>query len=161
MEAYLIRHAHAGARTAGTRDRYRRLSEEGFGQARALVDFFAPRPLVHLMSSPATRCVQTVEPLAAAQGLEVVEDATLWEDGAVADLFGLLEEQRRIPDSDDHRVVLCTHGNLIPAVVEQLAYQGAKTSGRGCERASIWMIRSDGERWVEARYFTPRLGYRG
>lgn len=163
MEVYLIRHAHAGTRLVGARDNYRPLSDDGFRQAVALVEFFADRHVGAVHSSPATRCVQTVEPLADALGLSVVEQPALWEDAALDDVFGLLDTLGAIgSDSQANSgIVFCTHGNLIPAVIERLAGGGSTVHGRGCERASVWMIRSDADRWVEARYFTPRSGYAG
>lgn len=157
MEVYLIRHAHAGARTAGFHDRYRQLSDDGWRQAAALVDFFAGRPLGAIRSSPATRCVQTVEPLAEAVGLPVDEESALWEDVGFDDAFSLVSSLKA--DTENGGIVLCSHGNLIPAVIEELADQGAAIHGRGCERASIWLIRSVDGRWVEGRYYTPRSGY--
>ncbi len=160
MEVYLIRHAHAGTRSIGAHDRYRQLSEAGIEQAAAIVDFFAERRVGGIHSSPATRCVQTVEPLAAAFGLPVVEQSALWEDVGLRDIFGLIESLTA-GLHDGGGLVLCSHGNLIPAVVECLAVDGADIHGRGCERASIWMIRAESGRWVEGRYFTPRSGYAG
>ncbi|MDH3303438.1 MAG: histidine phosphatase family protein [Acidimicrobiia bacterium] len=159
MEVYLIRHAHAGARTVGSRDLYRTLSDDGSRQAAALVDFFSDRRVGAVYSSPATRCVQTVEPLAAALGLPVVEESSLWEDVSLAEVVGLIDSL--VPEAGGAAIVLCSHGNLIPAVVEHLGENGAEVHGRGCERASIWMIRSVDGRWVEGRYFTPRSGYAG
>lgn len=159
MEVYLIRHAHAGARTAGSSDRYRQLSEDGWRQAAALTDFFAGRPVGAIHSSPATRCVQTVEPLAKALGLPVVEESALWEDVGLDDVFDLIASLTTYSRSDG--IVLCTHGNLIPAVIERLGDRGAAIHGRGCERASIWLIRSVEGHWVEGRYLTPRSGYVG
>ncbi len=159
MEVYLIRHAHAGTRTVGHRDRYRPLSDGGFGQAAALVDFFADRPVRAIRSSPATRCVQTVEPLAASVGLPVVEDSALWEDVGLPDVMGLITSMTSKPAAGG--LVLCSHGNLIPAVIEHIAHAGADIHGRGCERASVWMITAVDDRWVEGRYFTPRTGYAG
>ncbi|MDH5520336.1 MAG: histidine phosphatase family protein [Acidimicrobiia bacterium] len=159
MEVYLIRHAHSGARTSSSHDRYRQLSDDGSLQAAELVDFFAGRAVGGVHSSPATRCVQTVEPLAAALGLPVIEEPALWEDVGLDDVFDLIDSLTS--DATAAGVVLCSHGNLIPAVIERLAAAGAEVHGRGCERASIWMIRSTEHRWVEARYFTPRSGYAG
>jgi len=160
MEVYLIRHANAGARHLGSRDRYRLLSDDGVQQAEALVDFFTNRGIGEIHSSPASRCVQTVEPLADALELPVVEQNALWEDVGLQDVLGLIDE-RTSQVGPRSGIVMCSHGNLIPAVVEHLTAQGAVVHGRGCERASIWMIRSEDGRWVEGRYFTPRSGYAG
>ena len=59
--------------------------------------------LIAVVSSPAVRCVQTVEPLAAALGLEVELDDRLAEGGGSSARV-LLEEDG---------VVACTHGDVI------------------------------------------------
>ena len=79
MRLYLIRHAHAGQRLPGGRDRYRQLSSDGHQRAEALVELFAGTAIDRLLASPATRCVQTVDALARSRGLEVEERAELWE----------------------------------------------------------------------------------
>ena len=55
------------------------LDDRGRAQAEGLVRRFAPVRLTALYSSPLERCVQTVEPLAAAQRLEIVRDPALIE----------------------------------------------------------------------------------
>jgi phosphohistidine phosphatase SixA len=68
----VIRHASAGHRGGGPGDdSLRALDELGRRQAAALVDQLAPFEIERIISSPFVRCVQTVEPLAAARGLEV------------------------------------------------------------------------------------------
>ena len=56
------------------------------------------------MSSPYTRCVETVEPLAAELGLEVELDDRLAEGAGSAAAAELLQEDG---------VVACTHGDVI------------------------------------------------
>ena len=125
------------------------------------MDFFADRRPTRVLASPATRCVQTVEPLARQAGLTVEEEPALWEDVWLDEVLGLLNRVRddKTPQSKSSVVVMCSHGNIIPAVVERLARDGAKVFGRGCERASIWRIRLIEGRWAEARYLTPRRNY--
>ncbi len=69
------------------------LDHRGLAQARDLVDRFAGVKLTGVYSSPLERCVQTVEPLAAAQRLSVVErpgliemDAGSWTGKSLARL---------------------------------------------------------------------------
>jgi phosphohistidine phosphatase SixA len=77
----LIRHAWAGHRTDWEGDeRPRPLDERGRRQAAALVDLLADYDVDRILSSPAARCVQTVEPLAAARGLDVEVREELFED---------------------------------------------------------------------------------
>jgi 8-oxo-(d)GTP phosphatase len=68
----VIRHASAGHRgDSPGDDSLRPLDESGRRQAAALVDQLAPFAIERIISSPFVRCVQTVEPLAAARGLEI------------------------------------------------------------------------------------------
>jgi 8-oxo-(d)GTP phosphatase len=68
----VIRHATAGHRGDWPGDdSLRPLDERGWRQAAALVDQLAPFAIERIVSSPFVRCVQSVEPLAAARGLEI------------------------------------------------------------------------------------------
>ena len=68
----VIRHASARDREewAGD-DRLRPLDPNGFAQAARLVELLDGYEIARVLSSPALRCVQTVEPLARERGLEV------------------------------------------------------------------------------------------
>jgi 8-oxo-dGTP diphosphatase len=104
----VLRHASAGDRFHWDgEDHLRPLDEKGWRQAAELVDTLVPLGVLRIVSSPYTRCVQTVEPLAAALGLEVEQDERLAEGtgGAAAEL--LREEG----------VVACTHGDVCHALV--------------------------------------------
>ncbi|MDH3295936.1 MAG: histidine phosphatase family protein [Acidimicrobiia bacterium] len=158
MDVFLIRHAHAGSRTFGPHDLYRQLTDDGHRQAKELASYFASLPLSAVYSSPATRCTQTVEPTARAAGLSVVEHEHLWEDAGVDRALELID-QVCAESSGPGGLILCSHGNLIPAVVERLSLPGIPLYGRGCERASIWRLRRHDDRWTEARYLTPRSAY--
>ena len=159
MDVYLIRHAHAGQRTFGSNDKYRPLSEQGHRQAADLAEYFSAVSLSAVYSSPATRCSQTVEPSANAAGLAVVEHDDLWEDAWLDNVMTFIDEACR-SSSESGGIAICSHGNLIPAVVEQLGHRGVPISGRGCERASIWKLQRDRDDWVHAQYLTPRSSYR-
>ena len=68
----LIRHARAGdADEWDGDDRLRPLDERGRRQAGELVGLLEPYTVDRILSSPALRCVQTVEPLARARGLNI------------------------------------------------------------------------------------------
>jgi 8-oxo-dGTP diphosphatase len=67
-----LRHAWAGDSSAWQGDDLvRPLDERGLRQARALVDALSGYELRRIVTSPALRCVQTVEPLAKARGLAI------------------------------------------------------------------------------------------
>ena len=68
----VIRHASAGdSEEWEGDDRLRPLDAKGFAQAASLVELLDGYEISRIVSSPALRCVQTVEPLAHARGLDV------------------------------------------------------------------------------------------
>jgi phosphohistidine phosphatase SixA len=106
MTILLVRHAQAGDPDAWIgEDRVRPLDDRGREQAARLVDALAEFPIERIVSSPYTRCVQTVEPLSEARGLEVELDEELGAD-RLGDVPQVLE---RVRGQD---VVVCTHGDL-------------------------------------------------
>jgi 8-oxo-dGTP diphosphatase len=147
MKLYLVRHAHAGVRSSSDHhDKYRQLSERGRKAADVIATSLAGIDVKAVVSSPSTRCVQTVEPLAATLGLEVIEDERLWEDAGIDEAIEVLMEHR-------HKgAVLCSHGNMIPEILHWLIQRGLKTQGRGCAKGSVWtIVDKDGE-FTKARY---------
>lgn len=147
---YLIRHAHAGQRGSEKRDLYRGLSKRGLAEAQGLTKQLKKVEIATVLSSPATRCVQTVERLAEAQGLEVVESEDLFEDARALDALSLMEEFAK------GSLAVCSHGNLIPEIIEMLVDRhGIKVKGRGCEKGSVWELQrkpKGGNKWVSATY---------
>src|ERR1700736_3487440 len=76
----LIRHAQAGNRKDWLGDdRFRPLSPKGAQQALGLVRCVKRWPPAQILSSPYTRCIQTVQPLADDLGLKVEETDELAE----------------------------------------------------------------------------------
>lgn len=149
MRLFLIRHAQAGDRTAGSRDKYRPLTPKGHRRAEELAELLAGHGVARVVSSPATRCVQTVAPLAAAAGLEVEEVPELWEGSSLDDVFTLFD------GLGAPVVVACSHGDIIPEVIDALNRSGVPVTGRGCEKGSIWVLDHDGRGWSAAAY-VPR-----
>ncbi len=103
-----MRHAKAGKRSEWDGDdELRPLSEPGWEQAEALAEklsILAPNALI---SSPATRCIQTLEPLSKAMEIKIVTDKRLFENNDVAKMLELLET---VKDS----AVISSHGDMIP-----------------------------------------------
>lgn len=128
-------------------DRLRPLTEKGFAQARALVDLLAGHRIEVIVSSPAVRCVQTVEPLAAALGLEVVEDSALWE--------GMAPGPFRRLAGDLDRAVLCSHGDLIPDLVDHFIAEGMDAVDRDCKKGSTWVLEREGPTFARGTYLPP------
>ncbi len=97
----------------------------------------------------ATRCIETVEPLAVAHGLVVETFTELTEGARPADLIDLLRSQAPVPGD----LVMCSHGDLIPKTVTTLVRDGAVLSGpRGCEKASVWSLQTQGNIIVSVGY---------
>jgi 8-oxo-dGTP diphosphatase len=113
MPLLLVRHARAGEASAWKGDdRERPLDERGVVQARALVELLGPYPVETIYSSPARRCIQTVEPLAAARGLTIEERDELGEKRQSSAGIDLVHS---LAGKD---VVVCGHGGLDDALRE-------------------------------------------
>ena len=154
MSLYLVRHATAGMRSGWSgSDLQRPLDARGQAQAIDIRAALASRPIQRILSSRAVRCIQTVAPLAAAVGVEV-EPADEVTEGADFDrafdlIAGLAEAEG---DS-----VVCSHGDLIPAVLWRL--QDASLIDRPewqkCAKGSIWDLDVRNGRVAGAAYRSP------
>jgi phosphohistidine phosphatase SixA len=147
---YLIRHAKAGSRDRWTEDdRLRPLSAKGRRQAEKLAEGFRDVEVQRILSSPFVRCVQTVRPLALAWGLKVEEHEALAEGADPREALALLEET-------PGPAVLCSQGDVIPAVIEALESIGTSLEGEvDWKKGSIWVLEREGPRFVRARYVPP------
>jgi 8-oxo-dGTP diphosphatase len=107
----LVRHAWAGhADRWDGDDALRPLDERGRRQAQALVLLLEPYAVERIVSSPATRCVDTVVPLAEARGLGVESRDELGVARMDADGPALV---RSLVGAG---VVVCGHGGLESAL---------------------------------------------
>jgi 8-oxo-dGTP diphosphatase len=148
LTSYLVRHAKAGSRERWTApDRDRPLSAAGRLQAAALARLLAPSTRA-VVSSPYLRCVETIDPLAAAVGLRVEEEDRLAEG---ADPDWAMEQLASVPGS-----VLCTHGDVMASIVTSLS--GAKVpmiGGMQWAKAGTWAFDVSHGRIVAGRYLPP------
>ena len=116
MTSVLLRHASAGHRLDWEHDDHLRpLDARGRRQSADLVAILRPLGVRRVVSSSYVRCVQTVEPLAAACGLQVEQDNRL-KEGAGAAAADLLSESG---------VVCCTHGDIVEALLGRGLKKGA------------------------------------
>jgi 8-oxo-dGTP diphosphatase len=147
VTVFLIRHAHAGDRSAWAGDdRLRPLSRRGFAQADAIAKALGEMPITVVRSSPAIRCIQTVAPLARVRMVPVESDARLVEGADADGALALIDE---FVDGD---LALCSHGDVIPDMIDDLRSRGVPTEGRGCEKGSIWRLDRDGKIITNAVY---------
>jgi broad specificity phosphatase PhoE len=148
---YLVRHAHAGkkAQWPGP-DQARPLSAQGHMEALGLIDQLGAYPLGRILSSPAERCLQTVQPLAARLGRPVEPEEALGVDGTGAGVLELLAGPRL------DQVILCTHGEIIGEIFDELQRAGIELSGPlQWPKGSTWVLQLDrGQRW-QGTYLEP------
>jgi 8-oxo-dGTP diphosphatase len=115
---YLVRHAKAGERGTGDDDWLRPLTRPGRAQAAGLLRLLADAHIERIVSSPFVRCVETVAPLAGARGLAIEVDDALAEGAPLDEALALVRKHA------DAGAVLCSHGDVIPAVLEHAASRG-------------------------------------
>jgi 8-oxo-(d)GTP phosphatase len=148
MTAFLIRHA-LPAPPEEWQGEYRLtpLSDEGRRQAAALEAALSQYRVDRVLSSPARRCIQTVEPLAASRGLAIEESPALAERSSGD---GVLE---LVLTAEQTGLVLCSHMDVI---AEFLSHLGRARLMRGlavrAENASTWLIEVSGGQLKAARY---------
>jgi phosphohistidine phosphatase SixA len=109
----LVRHASAGDRDEWEGDdRERPLDKRGRKRADELVALLEPYRIEAILSSPARRCVETVEPLARARGLEIEPRAQFSEELQATEGVALVGSLA-VRD-----VVVCGHGGLEQALAD-------------------------------------------
>lgn len=149
---YLVRHAAAGDRLDWRGDDSQRpLTGKGRRQAEGLAALLSREPVDRVVSSPSLRCVQTVEPLARTLGLDVEEWDALLEGSDAIDALNAL-------DDTGGTTVACTHGDIVPAVLDVLRSAGARFHGAlTWPKASTWVLDAGGgdEGFVRATYLPP------
>jgi 8-oxo-(d)GTP phosphatase len=149
--AYLVRHAKAGDREAWTEDdRLRPLTKKGRRQAEELVVAFRGRQVDQVLSSPYVRCVQTIRPLALDRELSLIIDDALAEAAPLTDALDLVERVASSP------AVLCSHGDVIPMLIDQMVSAGADVQDGDWKKGSIWVLERTGDgSVVRCRYEPP------
>jgi 8-oxo-(d)GTP phosphatase len=110
----ILRHSKALPRNTWTaEDAERPLAEQGVEESRRLVPVLTAYGIERLITSPARRCVQTLEPYAATLRLDLKYDPRLTED-ADGRVTGIVEEAL----ASDAPTVLCTHRPLLPDLLK-------------------------------------------
>jgi 8-oxo-dGTP diphosphatase len=139
----LLRHGYAGERDEWTGpDAARPLDERGHRQVEALADVLAAfGPGLGpgaLLSARPLRCRQTVEPLAARLGLEIVEDDRLGEDADPAQTVARLRELSLRAGDGPRAVVVSSQGRLIPKVLGML--RDEPPEGYATRKGDGWLL---------------------
>ena len=135
MTLYIVRHAKAGKRSEWDGpDTLRPLSDKGWEQSQAIAEKLVELKPSALISSPAVRCMQTLEPLSKATKIEIFADKRLFEHGDVAKMIELLE------DSKDSTVI-SSHGDMIPEVIKILQRRGMEIGSKpDWRKATVWVV---------------------
>lgn len=116
-------------------DALRPLLHRGHEQAKAIAGGIASyRPQI-LFTSPATRCIQTITPLATSSGIRVKESTKLSQERWSSDGDNARKViKRRLAKGVP--VVLCSHGPVIPQLVEELVAQTGTESDAAFRRTA-------------------------
>ena len=146
---HLIRHARAKNRLEWTEpDELRPLTKRGRREARALAERLANEELGRLVSSPYARCIQTLEPLAAAVDLSI-ETTELLAEGA----DGNAAVELLLSLAGEGPAACCTHGDVLFDVLGIVADAGVHLDGQhDAPVASTWVFEVEDGRFAGARF---------
>ncbi len=153
MTVLLVRHGKAGSREKWKGpgpDEVRPLSKKGWRQAEGLVDVLKDFGIARLLSSPYVRCVQTLEPLAVALGLDIESVDELAEGADPRTTRALMR------GLGSTTAALSTHGDVMPNVLDLLvAEDGLELpSDYPCEKGGTWVLTDEDGTW-RGQYLPP------
>jgi phosphohistidine phosphatase SixA len=119
---------------------------EGHGLLVRLRDY----PISRILTSPAVRCAQTVEPLSQRRAVPIELVDALRVDAPIGSLLELMT------DPGLETAVLCGHGEQIGGLVRQLADGGlVGDASLRWAKGSTWVLDTNQGRVVGARYLAP------
>ncbi|MGQ0846941.1 MAG: NUDIX hydrolase [Sporichthyaceae bacterium] len=120
----VLRHAQALSRSDWNKtDDLRPLSSTGRRQAAALIDLLAAFGPVRVLTSPATRCLQTVQPFAASVGLGL-EHVPGLAQGAPNGAAAQGRETVYRAFAQNTPTLVCSHRPVLPALLRRLSGDG-------------------------------------
>jgi broad specificity phosphatase PhoE len=152
MTIYLVRHARAGDRSLWRQpDWLRPLSRAGRAQARGIFELLADARFDRVLSSPYVRCIETVAPIAGARRLAIEPEDALAEGGDLDAVFAMISKHIGTG------AVLCSHGDIIPAVLETLRANGVDIGhDPRCPKGCTWVLEAEhGGEITRTRYLPP------
>ena len=151
MWVAVVRHGHAGQRSDfDGPDLLRPLSTRGHTEAAGLARDLSTSGASRIISSPAVRCIETLLPLSRALGVDVESDPRLFEGTEAEGVLEVISELGATP------AVLCTHGDVIPALLDDLRRNGVElTSMPTWPKASTWVLEGTDLAIELARYVPP------
>jgi broad specificity phosphatase PhoE len=152
MTIYLVRHARAGDRSLWRQEDWLRpLSRAGRSQARGLLELLADAHFDRVLSSPYVRCIETVAPIAGARRLAIEPEDALAEGGDLDSVFAMIRKHMGTG------ALLCSHGDIIPAVLESLAAGGIDLGPNPrCPKGCTWVLEAEhGTEITRVSYLPP------
>ncbi len=156
MTLLLVRHAEAESRSGwNAPDVLRPLSPRGRRQATGLVHLLGDRfPIGRLVSSPSLRCIETLSPLAAVLGLTLEVSSALAEGSEAEAAVKMARAGATLPWT---ALVLCSHGDLIPNLLEVIQASDDLDLGRSprCQKGSTWAFEGKRRHFTTATYLPP------
>jgi phosphohistidine phosphatase SixA len=147
----LVRHAHAGNKALWRHaDELRPLTVWGMAQAASLVGTLAQDDISVVWSSPAIRCRQTVQFLAARRGVSVQDHPLLAKDAPTDALLDWVLADPSEP------CVLCTHGEVLQELLVVARASGLVTAPEvETQKGAAWRIRAHEDGTTELQYVPP------
>ena len=92
-----------------------------------------------VLTSPYVRCIETVVPLAGARRLAIEPDDALAEGGDLDLVLAIVRKHI------GNGAVLCSHGDVIPAVLSHLAAKGVDIGADPrCPKGCTWVLEAGG-----------------
>ena len=151
LKLYLIRHARGVPRSEWTgHDELRPLSARGRDESLRLADALAEDPPTRLLSGPALRCQQTLEPLAVDHAIPLEVDERLAQGESAERVLELL------PTLDEGPLALCTHADVIESLLSVLELWAPGEDGvTCCRKGAYWELEGSGYTPSRARYLEP------
>jgi 8-oxo-dGTP diphosphatase len=149
---YLMRHAKAGDRASWPGDDFLRpLSRRGQIQAEALVEQYEGFHIDRLLSSPYIRCIETLVVLAGVRRIAIEPADAITEGATLEEALTLVRKHTH------HDAVLCSHGDVIPMLLEHYASRGVDLGKNPvCPKGCTWVLEFDGAHdVVSAQYLPP------
>ena len=148
---HLLRHSAAGDRTKWEGEDPRRpLTKKGRKQSDLLAEAFARKGIERIITSPYDRCIETVRPIATRIGAEIEIDQALAEGPNIDAAYRLVDSLV------GYNAVLCSHGDVIPAVMNRLVWAGLTLDSRFyCSKGSVWEVGIESGRFTTGHYVKP------
>lgn len=150
----LVRHGLAGHKTRWPGpDELRPLDLVGAAQAQRLGEFLPYWQPRRVISAEKVRCVQTVEPLAAALSVPIEREEVLTEEFNAGDLFPALGRIDQLV-AERSTTVICSQGGVIPTAVASLhASSGLPLPAIRAKKGSTWVLQFAAGLLVHADYY--------